>query len=1128
MRIGDLIKTKTVRPIIQLGRAEDMAEVIDHFVITKDIQHSLADLSKRLQLRGGGGIFLKGHYGTGKSHLLSWLAHQARSGWPHLPESTPPVPYSVTSISLIHHSSEQTLENILAQYSCWKLSCGDRDKQMRSIMYSNKNSDLGGWLILFDELSEFLKSKPNPSSLAEDLRFLQFLAECGDQYPLWVVGAIQEDIDGIGSADRETSLKLKDRFSLRWNLSQLHVEEMISERLIVHLDPSKSYLRRLYLRCQSLWPQSFSSLDAFLKSYPLHPDTLDFLTGLGSLFSEHRGALRFTQDLCCGYWQQDGTNLMEQEAHQLITPDKLFDYFYHRLEENLELKEFATRAWIHLKARAASLLEAKDHGLGTRAIKLIILASIDARKEGLTIPKLNGMLMFQIDGDTSLGEAYLNDHVLTKLQSRSNYLMERDQHWLIDLRHQSQELLQKLISRSCEGTKLTDNSIWSTLMGLLDTPPLTLKSSWAITEDKLDIAWLNSRRELRIGFGAENKQVDLRICKAGEHPITFYDQQLSWIPRAPRSDENTILMEAAAILNLCRSKPDTELETQAKAEAQKRSHTEINLWRTTLEGLFKDGKWFLGQQGIHVPLNWTASSQLEHLLEAPSSELFGLTHPLFRSIAPRIPYYTDQSYSDLIEHFVIPGELNGNQIKSLHLEDAIRGLVAPLGLVQKVRQTHRFFWEPNQSPLLSAFVQACLEQTKLSEAIKQISSGPWGCPIATLNFIACAGAISGHMIAFRDEAVVSPHKISMFNLSSIERLEPAAALEPNEVEQLLAMDFFTHADHSYSGLSLAHHLWDFAQKTAEPVARWLEQLDDIDTEDTWSFIHEPLIQHREQLALLNQKINHQNGPLPGLRQLLANSKELALCQRSCEWTKRTLKTHQKFNLHLQDYRGYLQDEFIQELPNAGLWIDILEDRRSLLNEIQTWDMNHNSVDGVEAWCNQAEQWISQYKKLYSTAHAQSNPNQKDTYLSRFSKEIATRFPSLSFPIQSSCHRNVDIELKVKPYCRCGFTPQPTTAHDQQETLTAWIEKLLSHFQQHLVSTPLRQALCEAISRHEWNRAYRFFKQLNIEKAPPKPSTLSLRAFKKSLMGKTFHKKDLIEEIERLISLEDGEWFIIQD
>jgi hypothetical protein len=397
----------------------------------------------------------------------------------------------------------------------------------------------------------------------------------------------------------------------------------------------------------------------------------------------------------------------------------------------------------------------------------------------------------------------------------------------------------------------------------------------------------------------------------------------------------------------------------------------------------------------------------------------------------------------------------------------------------------------------------------------------------TLNFIACAGVISGHMVAFRDGSEVSPHKISLLNLASIERLEPAAALEANEVEQLLGMDFFTHADHSYSGLSLVHHLWDFAQKTIEPIPRWLQQLDDIDTEDTWSFIREPLNQHREQLSLANQGISEQQPALQGLRQLLASSKQLSLCQRSCEWTKHTLKTHQKFDLRLQECRRYLQDEFIDELPSSESWLDLLEDRRALLNEIQAWYISNHQIDAIEAWCSQAEQWILQYQKLYGTAHTQSNPNQRDPNLTLFSKQIASRSPSLALPQDHSCHRNVDIELKVKPYCRCGFIP-PTNDSGQHHPLKEWADKVLSHFEQQLPASPQRQSLCDAIAQHDWSRASSFFKQLNPEKIPSKPSSFSLGLFKRNLRGKTFHKKDLLQEIERLIAHEEGDWFIIED
>ena len=43
------------------------------------------------------------------------------------------------------------------------------------------------FVLLVDELSEFLRSKPDARSFNEDIRFLQFLGEASERMALWVV-----------------------------------------------------------------------------------------------------------------------------------------------------------------------------------------------------------------------------------------------------------------------------------------------------------------------------------------------------------------------------------------------------------------------------------------------------------------------------------------------------------------------------------------------------------------------------------------------------------------------------------------------------------------------------------------------------------------------------------------------------------------------------------------------------------------------------------------------------------------------------------------------------------------------------------------------------------------------------
>ncbi|MGV8120641.1 MAG: DUF6079 family protein [Candidatus Xenobiia bacterium LiM19] len=76
--VGELINVPPIRTVIQLldARSENRSvtsEIAETFVITDEIEEYLRQFLEALALPGGAGAFLKGHYGSGKSHFLSFL-----------------------------------------------------------------------------------------------------------------------------------------------------------------------------------------------------------------------------------------------------------------------------------------------------------------------------------------------------------------------------------------------------------------------------------------------------------------------------------------------------------------------------------------------------------------------------------------------------------------------------------------------------------------------------------------------------------------------------------------------------------------------------------------------------------------------------------------------------------------------------------------------------------------------------------------------------------------------------------------------------------------------------------------------------------------------------------------------
>src|SRR5688500_13418880 len=138
--------------------------ITENFYLTAEIRRHLDALRVLLENPAGSGVFLIGHYGSGKSHFLAYLTQQLRAAG-----SGP----DVVAISLLDYKAELALERIIES----ELGLNDTGGDRRAVWQLVAKRHPRGLLLLIDELSEFLRAKPTAQSFNEDLRFLQFLGE---------------------------------------------------------------------------------------------------------------------------------------------------------------------------------------------------------------------------------------------------------------------------------------------------------------------------------------------------------------------------------------------------------------------------------------------------------------------------------------------------------------------------------------------------------------------------------------------------------------------------------------------------------------------------------------------------------------------------------------------------------------------------------------------------------------------------------------------------------------------------------------------------------------------------------------------------------------------------------------
>ena len=117
------------------------------------------------------------------------------------------------------------------------------DRLITMFLNEAKRLEYDGVLIVIDELSEFLRSKPSPSTLTGDARYLQLLGEMAKSEPLWIVASLQEAIEQTGDIARDVIRKIKDRYPVRLILDENHVRQLIDGRLINKRDGAREKIR---------------------------------------------------------------------------------------------------------------------------------------------------------------------------------------------------------------------------------------------------------------------------------------------------------------------------------------------------------------------------------------------------------------------------------------------------------------------------------------------------------------------------------------------------------------------------------------------------------------------------------------------------------------------------------------------------------------------------------------------------------------------------------------------------------------------------------------------------------------------------------------------------------------------
>lgn len=455
--IRDLVGARSQPTVVRLEESLEAAWIRESYHVTADIQRHVGALRDRFALDAGCGAFLIGPYGSGKSHFLAWVAQQVRAGAFGAPA------LDVVALSLLHYPAEARLEDVLSAACGVEVGLGDRRPGWMAALAARP----GGLLLVIDELSEFLRSKPDLRRYNEDVRFLQFLGELTADRRLFLLCAMQEAIESLPELEHATYRKILDRYPLRLLLTPSHVRSLVAESLLVKRGGYDDAVAELVRRLREGVPDATVDFGALAEIYPIHPATLDLLEEIRSRFSQARGVVGFVQAQLLGDPGRGVPPFLDEAWGALLTPDTIVAHFEDVLSVQAEFQPLAQQVLPWYQRHMGELVEQQKLAtLSWRLLRLLILVHLSPQRERLTGAEAASWLLFAASRTDPARNLQIIEKALETLATRGRYVRREAGGYRLDVEDDAAARLDRMVER--ELAELPDPAVCLEVLAGLD------------------------------------------------------------------------------------------------------------------------------------------------------------------------------------------------------------------------------------------------------------------------------------------------------------------------------------------------------------------------------------------------------------------------------------------------------------------------------------------------------------------------------------------------------------------------------------------------------------------------------------------------------------------------------------
>lgn len=1038
-RLRDLIEVPEVKFVVELDDADkDPGGIASSFILTKEVEDGLRVLLSRIDAGKGCGAFIKGNFGSGKSHFLSYLYLLLRDRTATLLCDYPNIkahPIKAVKISLVKYPSSLSLEKIVLDSFGFQGEVVNRDDQFREIVNNPT-------IIIIDELSEFLRSKQTPSAFYEDLRFLQFIGEFAFHHPLWITASLQEWIEETGHISSSIFNRIKDRYPLRIGLSSSHIEDIIDQRIIIKKEGADEVIKDVFENLRRFYPHLNFKYEDFRKTYPLHPFTTRYISGLTPIFSQHRGVIHFVFS--------ETRKVLDAPPDSLITPEAIFDHFEERIREVPEYSPLVRIVFDYYKRHIDEILtQPLQKEIGLAVVKILVLTEISPFEKKKTAKQIAEILLKKISTITSkVNYDYIKNGILEPLAAHQMYIKREGEAYTLDTAV-DEGLRVKAKIKSVRERFEDRNYLFAEICNLISMPYLPLREMKE--GKKYRFQWQNSVREcgaLIFPSGHVTKEETGRFIEGIEkkvdgffivlspflssgwvhaikdmNPSRYLSSIICWVPRPFSDDERLFVEEYVAKSLLLRDFPDLATDLKSREAEFKDLVT-----RSFFEGkiIYASGKTLDNLRDIgYLPLE----KLLSHLFDYSLTEL----HPDHYRIMPRGDYFSGLHLNTLYSNFIRLGRITIEEAEKKGLTPYIRGLLEPLGLVSKRSGSFLVLLDA-ENEIISHVLNITAQDVHMADLRTMLKKGKWGMSDEQINLVLSALITSGHLIPCSGNEIVELRELQQLS-GEITKLRQGKTLHPDLLSYIPHGKFIWGEVEGIPTPLTQKMMWKEAAGFVRKERKLLGEVQKfIGRYSDYSIFRQMQIDSAilNRLDMFLNSITFSMTPAEGIERFLSYLKENSDMEDQVAYVE---KLHTFFGEQFQLINKYYHYLNHQCLHATG---DLEEKRHILLSEIAEFlgslKGGFNSIR--ERWEEFFHAFTSMYKDghdLYYQADIfRIRKEAEDSDEAKALKRIARIVTSVKFQgewwdlkreldrLPESCREDLNYELFLNPVCKCGY------------------------------------------------------------------------------------------------------------